>query len=204
MTKLNPPMVPGGEVEAGSGKPESAGQQPGGHHFADRNQRSGGDIQRAHRRRHVDQSSTGRWPGLIPPGSPSPDSSRVVYRARQGSATQYELYSVPLAGGTPPTKLGSSLSSGGQVNGNQSPRQQPRRFHKALEHHTSAQRIFRVPLAGSTVTKVNGALTGNRRRVSQYVIAPAGGCVIPIADQDATAWTKYMSRRWPLPARSPS
>jgi hypothetical protein len=44
----------------------------------------------------------------------SPDSNRVVYRADQDTDEVYELYSVPLAGGSP-VKLNGTLVSGGRV-----------------------------------------------------------------------------------------
>ena len=44
----------------------------------------------------------------------SPDSSRVVYRADQDTDNVDELYSVPLAGGSP-VKLNGPLVSGGYV-----------------------------------------------------------------------------------------
>ena len=56
----------------------------------------------------------------------SPDASRVVYRADQATDEVSELYSVPLAGGTP-VRLNATLVAGGGCNwfSNQ-PRRQPR------------------------------------------------------------------------------
>ena len=115
VTKLNPPLVPGGEVDWVS-EPQISPDSSRVVYLADQETNDLEEIFSVPIAGGASVKLNGTLAGnYLYDFAISPDSSRVVYRARQDSATQYELYSVPLAGGTT-TKLNGFLSSGGQVN----------------------------------------------------------------------------------------
>ncbi len=180
--KLNPPLVPGGEVSwvwDAQISPDSSRVV----YLADQEVVNRDEIFSVPIAGGVATKLNGPLAGnLLYDFAISPNSSRVVYRALQDSATQFELYSVPLAGGTP-TKLNGALISGGQVNSFRISADSSRVVFMADKGTTSGNEIYRVPLAGGSVTKVNGALTTGGR-VFRYDIAPDSSRVVYIADQD--------------------
>jgi len=119
----------------------------------------------------------------------SPDSTRVVYVADQEIDEVFELYSVPAAGGSP-LKLNDPLPVGGDVRldppsapsvsvaGNP-----PQVFYIADQDVDSADELFRVPLDGGIVQRVNDEpIAGGG--VSNYRISSDGTRVVYQADQE--------------------
>lgn len=182
--KLNPPLVPGGEV-AWIWDPQISPDSSRVVYVADQEVVFRDEIFSV----PIDGGAATKLNGALAGGSVydfaiSPDSSRVAYRARQDSATSNELYSVPLAGG-PSTKLNEALPSDGQVNSFRISADSSRVVFMADQDATSGNEIFRVPLAGGAVTKVNDALaTGGR--VFRYDVAPDSSRVVYIADQEVS------------------
>ncbi len=130
---------------------------------------------------------------LVPRGNVStsppliaPDSSRVVYSASQDTAVVEELYSVPLAGGTP-VKLNGTLVAGGNISyfglyvviaPNSS-----RVVYLADQDTNDVFELYSVPLAGGVSVKLNGALAAGGDAIT-FAIAADSSRVVYLADQD--------------------
>ena len=91
----------------------------------------------------------------------SPDSSRVIYRADQQTDDVFELYSVPLGGGTV-TKLNDPLVAGGDVmSGFLISPDSKRVIYRADQQTDGVFELYSVPLGGGSVTKLNDPLVAN-------------------------------------------
>ncbi|HOU40268.1 MAG TPA: hypothetical protein PK829_03270, partial [Promineifilum sp.] len=172
VVKLNPPLVPGGDVEwypVPQISPDSsrvvyaADQETNDVYETFSAPLAGGGMSVK-----LNGPLTGNYADDF---AISPDSGRVVYRALQDSATQYELYSVPLAGGAP-VKLNSPLGGTGQVNDFTVSPDSSRVVYMASQDAASGSELYRVPLAGGAASKVNGALPPGGA-VSNYDISRA-------------------------------
>lgn len=113
IVKLNPPLVPGGDVDwvwQSQISPDSSRVV----YLADQETNDVSEIFSV----PIGGGTAVKLNGPLAGNYPfdffiSPDGSRVVYRAQQDSATQYELYSTPLAGGSS-MKLNGPLTGTGQ------------------------------------------------------------------------------------------
>lgn len=116
----------------------------------------------------------------------SADGSRVVYRADQEVNDDFELWSVPIAGGAV-TKLNPSLVSGGDVSFGNGIRISPagsRVVYIADQEVDQMRELWSVPIAGGTATRLNPTLvTGGS--ISQFFISPDSGRVVYKGDQEA-------------------
>ncbi|MBN1832725.1 MAG: hypothetical protein JW896_11510, partial [Deltaproteobacteria bacterium] len=114
----------------------------------------------------------------------SPDSSRVVYLADQDTDGVYELYSVPIGGGTV-TKLNDSLVSGGDVQSLDifiSP-DSSRLVYRADQDTDDVYELYSVPIGGGTVTKLNDALVFGDEVSTTFFISPDCSRVVYLVDQ---------------------
>ena len=123
----------------------------------------------------------------------TPDSSRVVYRSDQDIDNVFELYSVPVQGGTV-TKLNPPLVAGGNVLGDststpfllegfQITPDSSRVVYRADQTTDTVNELFSVPVAGGVATRLNPPLLSGRD-VAAFLISPDGTRVVYLADQD--------------------
>lgn len=122
----------------------------------------------------------------------SPDSSRIVFVQDRETPGVFELYCVPMEGGTP-TKLSPPLVSGGDVcPGNVfEPRFSPdssRVIYVADQEVDERMELYSVPLDGGPAVKLNGPLVAGgdvalsgQRRLAQ--VTADGTRVVYVADQ---------------------
>jgi Tol biopolymer transport system component len=123
-------------------------------------------------------------------------SGRVIYRADQDTDGVMELYSVPLAGGTP-VKLNGPLVGGGNVGeGSCISPDGSRVVYRADQDTDEVYELYSVPMTGGTPVKLNGQLVsggdvaGNYDSaeiphiIQNFQISPDGSRVVYIADQD--------------------
>lgn len=115
----------------------------------------------------------------------SPDGGRVVYRADQDTDNVFELYSVPLVGGTPGIKLNSNLVSGGDVSIFRISPDGNRVVYGADQDAFTRLELYSVSINGPTgsAIKLNGPLVANGE-VSDFQISPDSRRVVYRADQD--------------------
>ena len=107
--------------------------------------------------------------------APTSDSSRAVYLADPAVADRTELWSVPIAGGTP-LRLNGALVAGGDVldfaiapDGTV--------FYRADQQVDDREELYRVPAAGGAAVKVSHALaTGHS--VLGFAVTPGGARVL--------------------------
>jgi Tol biopolymer transport system component len=86
------------------------------------------------------------------------DSSRVVYVAQQDTDGDYEIYSVPITGGTA-TKLNTTLAPGGDVSFESffiSPNNNTV-IYLADQDTNGTNELFSVAIGGRAVTKLNAS-----------------------------------------------
>lgn len=116
----------------------------------------------------------------------SADSRRVVYRGDQDTDEVYELYSVPLAGpASEGIKLNESLVAGGEVDlyNYQISADSSYVIYVADQEVDNRDELYRVPLEGGAVTKLNGPLVDGGR-VRDATISPNNTWVVYSATQD--------------------
>ena len=114
----------------------------------------------------------------------SPNSATVVYRADASVDESYELFAVPIGGGTP-IQLSGALPPGGSVspgfllgaNGS-------RVVYRADQAQALVFQLYSVPIGGGTPTLLNGAITGAEDVASGFLVSPNGNRVVYRADQD--------------------
>ncbi len=116
----------------------------------------------------------------------SPDSSRVVYRANQDTATVYELYSVPIGGpAATGTKLNGALVAGGNVALFQISPDSSRVIYYADQQTANVFELYSVPLGGPAAAgiklNVEVGVLGNID--SLFVISPDSSQVVYQAHQ---------------------
>ncbi|NOT30340.1 MAG: hypothetical protein HOP15_07820 [Planctomycetes bacterium] len=125
------------------------------------------------------------WPSSGAPFVISPDGSRVVYQADQDVDMRVELYSVPIAGGTP-VKLNGPIVGGGVRSFDIAP-DGARVAYVADQEVSSRYELYSVPLTGGSPVKLNGALVsgGSISGGSKgFAFSPASTRVLYVADQD--------------------
>jgi Tol biopolymer transport system component len=118
----------------------------------------------------------------------SADSTRVVYRADQQLDEVYELYSVPILGGSV-IRLNTALVPGGNVHRAAISPDSSRVVYYANQQVADVFELFSVPMAGGPVVKLNG--TPFDYGVSHFEISPNGGRVVYTAQETATRLSLY-------------
>ncbi|MEM8535191.1 MAG: Calx-beta domain-containing protein [Chloroflexota bacterium] len=116
----------------------------------------------------------------------SADSRRVIYRADQDTDNMFELYSVPLAGpAAEGVKLNGPLVAGGEVDlyNYQISGDSSYVMYLADQEVDNRDELYRVPLAGGAVTKLNGPLVAGGR-VRGAILSPDDTWVVYNAFQD--------------------
>jgi Tol biopolymer transport system component len=118
----------------------------------------------------------------------SPDSSRVIYTADQDADNVFEIFSVPIAGGTP-VKLSGPMVANGDVSVSTGGRafspDSSRVIYTADQDSDEVVELYSVPSAGGTSIKLNGpmALGGDVQPIS-LSLSPNGSRVLYVADQE--------------------
>ena len=116
----------------------------------------------------------------------SPDSSRVVYQADQETDNVFELYSVPLSGGTA-VKLNGQLISNGDVSNNfQISPDSSQVVYYADQETNLENELYTVPLMGGTAIKLNGQLVFGGFVSSYFQISPDSSRVVYRASQQTS------------------
>ncbi|MEQ9426339.1 MAG: FG-GAP-like repeat-containing protein [Cyclobacteriaceae bacterium] len=90
----------------------------------------------------------------------SQNSASVVYMADEDTDDVVELYSVPIAGGTP-TKLNGGLVSGGNVIAFEISSDNNTVFYRADQDSDNVIELYSAPIGGGASTKLNQALVGD-------------------------------------------
>jgi Tol biopolymer transport system component len=132
----------------------------------------------------------------------TPDGSRVVYRADQDVDNVFELYSVPVQGGTV-TKLNPPLVTNGDVLADttsttllvEGPQVTPsgsRVVYRADQTTDEVRELFSVPVGGGVATRLNPPLESNRDIVA-FQISPDGTRVVYLSDQDDNGTNELFS-----------
>jgi Tol biopolymer transport system component len=112
----------------------------------------------------------------------SPDSTHVLYLADQDTDNKFELYNVPIAGGTP-LKLNGLLPTTGDVTSAEFTPDGSRVIYLANEDAANMFELYSVPSSGGIPTKLSGPLvTGGD--VTDFAISPNGQRVVYRADTD--------------------
>jgi Tol biopolymer transport system component len=126
--------------------------------------------------------------GDVVPGSGriSPDSSRVLFVADKLTDEVEELFSVPLAGGTPQRLNGTMQPTGDVlVDSLQFSLDSSRVLYVADQNIENQHELFTVPATGGTAIRLNAPLTSQGDVVvSSVAFSPDGGRVIYRADQN--------------------
>ncbi len=137
---------------------------------------------------------------MINPFRISPDSRRVVYIADQESDSTFELFSVPITGGSA-TKLNPTLAHGrGEIRGADNIVANPflitadstRVVYLADQELVGVMELYSVPIGGGPVTNLNPTLAENQGAIlgteyelhNPFRISPDGRHVVYLADQE--------------------
>jgi Tol biopolymer transport system component len=126
----------------------------------------------------------------------SPDGSRVVYVADQDTDEVLEVFSVPIAGGTP-VKLNGPMATGGdvQTNGLSFSPNGSRVLYVADQETDGLSELFMVPVAGGTPVRVNGPMvTGGGANTAGGQFTPDGSRIVYVAQQDTAGTAELYSR----------
>jgi Tol biopolymer transport system component len=126
----------------------------------------------------------------------SPDGSRVVYVADQDTDEVLEVFSVPIAGGTP-VKLNGPMATGGdvQTNGLSFSPNGSRLLYAADQETDGLAELFMVPVAGGTPVRINGPMAiGGGVATSGGQFTPDGNRVVYVAQQDTAGTAELYSR----------
>ena len=118
----------------------------------------------------------------------SPDSSRVVYRAKryEGCDHVYEVFSVPIGGpASDVLQLNGTLVTGGDVSAYDISADSSRVVYRADQDTNDVYELYSVPIAGPAddVVQLNGTLVTSGD-VSAYGISADSSRVVYRADQD--------------------
>jgi Tol biopolymer transport system component len=115
----------------------------------------------------------------------------VVYRADQDTDGVFELYSVPIDGGTV-TKLNDPLVAGGNVAASfWIGADSSWVYYQADQETDGVNEVYSVPIDGGTVTKLNDPLVAGGN-VPGFDVSADGRWVVYRADQDTNnVWELY-------------
>ena len=101
----------------------------------------------------------------------SPNSQYVIYIADQQTDDALELWSVPLTGNSPPSRLSALLPSGSSVDRFEVSPDGSRVVYIAPQEALNKFEIYAVPTGGGAFTKLNGNLVSGGR-VWLFQISP--------------------------------
>jgi Tol biopolymer transport system component len=113
----------------------------------------------------------------------SPDGNRVFYLAIQETAGVFELFSAPIAGGTP-VKLNAPLVSGGNVDQYQISPDSAWAVYRADQQTDWVYELYSVPAGGGAAVRLNGDLVGGGDVYYLFAISPDNQRGVYVADQD--------------------
>jgi Tol biopolymer transport system component len=138
----------------------------------------------------ISADSAGGWNAEVEDFKITADSSRVVYRANQYIQLVYELFSVPIAGGTS-TRLNPDLVSGGDV---RTPYEisadSARVVYVADQDVDEVFDLYGVGIDGGAAVKLNGATPVGL--YPSFSISPDNLRVVYLAEETATeTWDLY-------------
>jgi Tol biopolymer transport system component len=117
----------------------------------------------------------------------SPDSSRVIYTADQDADNVFEIFSAPIAGGTP-VKLSGPMVANGDVSVGSGGRaftpDGSRVIYTADQDSDEVVELYSVPSAGGASIKLNGPMaSGGDLQPISLALSPNGSRVLYVADQ---------------------
>lgn len=115
----------------------------------------------------------------------SADGRTVVYRAVQDNENAFELYSVPISGGTT-TRLTNSSVTGGVDTGFKISPNGNTVVYRAIQDTEGVIEIYSVPITGGASTKLNNTLASDQDVYPGFEITPDGNTVVYVADQDTS------------------
>lgn len=180
-TKLNAPLVAGGDVELGRFSPDGSRVM----YYADQNADGIFEV--------FSVPSSGGTPvrlngplvaggGVLFDGLQfSPDGSRVFYRADQTTVGLYELFSVPSAGGVS-QKLNGPLVPGRGIPRYHVSSDSSRVLYRADQTTDEVFEVFSVASSGGTPQKLNVPLSASRDVIAEG-FSPDSSRVLYVADQ---------------------
>jgi Tol biopolymer transport system component len=118
----------------------------------------------------------------------SPDSSRVVFLSDHGTDGVFELYSVPVDGSAPESKLNGPLPAGGDVYQFEISSDSSRVVYRGDQMSDGVFEVFSVPIAGGQALRINepfvpGGDVGDQVTSSCFLISPDSSRVAYRADQ---------------------
>ena len=114
----------------------------------------------------------------------SPDGTTVVYYSDQDEFAEFELFSVPIGGGTV-TQLNDPLPLAGDIwPGYQITPDNSTVVYRGSQDAGAVIELYSVPIGGGTVTKLNGATPVPGGGVLFFAVTSDGSTVVYSADQD--------------------
>lgn len=119
--------------------------------------------------------------GVVRSPQISPDGSTVVYAADQDMDEVFELYSVPIGGGTV-TKLSGPMAFGGDVSPYTVLVSDTMVVYRADQDTDGVEELYSVPLHGGVVTKLNAPFSQSQRL--HYLIRFTGSHVLYQSNPD--------------------
>jgi Tol biopolymer transport system component len=119
----------------------------------------------------------------------------VIYAADQATDGVVELYSVPLAGGSP-VKLNGPLVSGGDVASALISRDSRRVVYRADQETDTMMELYSVPLAGGGLLKLNSPLTPGGDVFDDYSVSRDSSRVVYRADQETYLVAELYTSTW--------
>lgn len=124
----------------------------------------------------------------------SPDSNTVLYIAEQNTNSLFELFSVPITGGTP-TRLNDDLASGGNVIDFAINPDGSRAVYFADQNANNRNELFSVPIMGGTVTQLTDFSEGGNALFtsSQIQITSDSNTIVYVADPNTDAVNELFS-----------
>jgi Tol biopolymer transport system component len=124
---------------------------------------------------------------------PDKDSYRVVYLADQETDGVFELFSVPVTGGTP-VKLNAEMVTGGNVTHFWAVEWGANRLvYRADQDTDEVYELFSVPVTGGTPVKLNPELVSGGDVQKFYTVTPTRERVVYLADQEADGVAELFS-----------
>lgn len=135
------------------------------------------------------------------------NSATVVYRADAHVDEAYELFAVPIGGGTP-TQLSGALPAGAAVaTGFLLNPSGSRVIYRADQAATFVYQLYSVPISGGTATTLNGPISGSEDVATGFQISANGLRVIYRSDEEVDGvdelWSVPVSGGTPVKLNAP-